>query len=158
MLKLARESAYDEIKRKWIEACHSVGGGYVQGQTSAKDSDDQSSTGQLELGWALRKAWKSVVFSEKAKNFLVEVFWTGEETGKKANASEVASKMKSLRDDTGQKMFAKTDWLTEQQIARYFSRLTALNKSGHLQRTRAVSLNEDLETEDDDLAAETETM
>ena len=158
MLKLARESAYDEIKRKWIEACHSVGGGYVQGQTSAKDSDDQSSTGQLELGWALRKAWKSVAFSEKAKNFLVEVFWTGEETGKKANASEVASRMRSLRDDTGQKMFAKTDWLTEQQIARYFSRLTALNKSGHLQRTRAVSLNEDLETEDDDLAAETETI
>ena len=55
-------------------------------------------------------------------------------------------------------MFAKTDWLTEQQIAHYFSRLTALNKSGHLQKTCAVSLNEDEETEDDDLAAETETI
>ena len=93
MLKLARESAYDEIKRKWIEACHSVGGGYVQGQTSAKDSDDQSSAGQLELKW---KARKSVVFSEKAKNFLVDVFWTGEETGKKANASEVASRPENV--------------------------------------------------------------
>ena len=112
----------------------------------------------LELGWALRRARKSVGFSEKAKNFLVDVFWTGEETGKKANASEVASRMKSLRDDTGQKMFAKTDWLTEQQFARYFRRLTALNKSFHLQRTRAVTLNEDGETEDDDLAAETETI
>ena len=70
----------------------------------------------------------------------------------------MASRMRSLRDDTGQKMFAKTDWLTEQQIARYFSRLTARNKSGHLQMTRAVSLNEYLETEDDDLAAETETI
>ena len=82
------------------------------------------------------------------------MFWTGDELGKKANASEVASRMKSLRDDTGQNMFAKTHWLTEQQIARYFSRLTALNKSGHLQRTRPVSLNEDQETEDGDLAAE----
>ena len=158
MLKLAKESAYDEIKRKWIEACHSVGGGYVRGQTSAKDSDDQSSARQLELGWALRRTRKSVAFSEKAKNYLVDVFWTGEETGKRANASEVASRMKSLRDDTGQKMFAKTDWLTEQQIARYFNRLAALNKSGHLQRTHAVSLNEDEETEDDDLAAEAETI
>ena len=110
--------------------------------------------GQLEPGWALQKARKSVAFSEKAKNYLVDVFWTGDETGKKANNSEVASRMKSLRDDTGQNMFSKTDWLTEQQIARYFSRLTALNKSCHLQRTRAVSLNEDEETEDGDLVAE----
>ena len=65
MLKLAKESAYDEIKRKWIKACHSVGGGFVRGQTSAKDSDDHSSAGQLELGWALRRARKSVAFSEK---------------------------------------------------------------------------------------------
>ena len=86
------------------------------------------------------------------------MFWTGEETGKKVNASEVASGMKSLRDDTGQKMFAKTDWLTEQHIARYFSRLAALNKRDHFQSTRAVSLNEDEETEDDDPAAETETI
>jgi len=35
MMKLAKQSVYDEIKRKWTEACHSVGGGYVRGQTSA---------------------------------------------------------------------------------------------------------------------------
>ena len=58
----------------------------------------------------------------------------------------------------GQKLFAKTYWLPEHQISRYFSRLTAQKKSGHLQKTRAVSLNEDEETEDDDLAAETETI
>ena len=33
IVKLAKESAYDEIKRKWTEACHSVSGGYVRGQT-----------------------------------------------------------------------------------------------------------------------------
>ena len=86
------------------------------------------------------------------------MFWTGEETGKKANASDVASRMKSLRDDTGEKMFAKTEWLTEQQIARYFSRLSALNKSGQLQRTRSVSMNADEEADADDLVAEAETV
>ena len=159
MVRLAKEFAYDEIKRKWTEACHSVGGGYVRGQTSAIfDTDEQATAKQVERGWALRKTRKSVAFSEKAKSYLVEVFWTGEETGKKANASGVASRMKSLRDETGQKMFAKSDWLTEQQIARYFSRLSALNKSGQLQRTRSVSINEDEEADADDLAAEAETV
>ena len=91
ILKLAKESAYEEIKWKWIEACHSVGGGYFRGQTSAKDSDDQSPAGHLELGWALRRIWKSVALSEKVKSYLVDVFRTREETGKKANASDLAS-------------------------------------------------------------------
>ena len=158
MVKLAKESAYDEIKRKWTEACLSVGGGYVRGQTSADDSEDQSAACQVEQGWALRRTRKSVAFSEKAKSYLVDVFWVGEETGKKATASDVASRMKTLRDESGQKMFAKTDWLTEQQIARYFSRLSALNKSGQLQRTRSVSMTEDEEADADDLAAEAETV
>ena len=117
MVKLAKESAYNEIKRKCMETCHSVGGGYVHGQISAKDSEDQSPAGQVELGWALRRTWKSAAFLEKAKSYLVDVFWTGVETGKKATPSDVAFRMRSLRDDNGQKMFNKTDWLTEQQIA-----------------------------------------
>ena len=59
---------------------------------------------------------------------------------------------------TGQKMFTKIDWLTEQQIARYFSRLSALNKNGQLHRTSSVSMNEDEEADADDLAAEAETV
>ena len=82
----------------------------------------------------------------------------GEETGKKATASDVAIKMKSLRDETGQKVFAKTDWLTEQQIARYFSRLSAQNKSGQLQRTSSLNMDEEEEADADDLAAEAETV
>ena len=82
MLKLAEESERNR-------------GVYVPGQTAAKDSDDQSLAGQLEPGWALWRARKSVAFSEKAKNYLVDVFWTRDELGKKANASEVASRMKS---------------------------------------------------------------
>ena len=158
MVKLAKESAYDEIKRKWTEACHSVGGGYVRGQTSASSSDDQSPAGQVEHGWALRRTRKSVAFSEKAKSYLLNMFWMGEETGKKATASDVAFRMKSLRDETGQKMFTKIDWLTEQQIARYFSRLSALNKSGQLPRASSVGMNEEEEADADDLAVEAETV
>ena len=89
-----------------MEAVHSVGVGYFHGQTSPKDPDEQS---QVDPGWALRKTRKVVAFSQKANNYLVNVIWTGEETVKKAIASDVASRMKSLRDDTGQKMFSETE-------------------------------------------------
>ena len=150
---------HDKIRQKWAEACHSLGGGYVRGDSATFDSSDQATPGEVvELGWALQKNRKPVAFSEKAKSYLVDVFWVGEETGKKANASFVASRMKSLRDENGQKMFTKTDWLTEQQIARYFSRLSALNKAGRLQRAHSSLMNEDEEADADDLVVEAEAV
>ena len=112
----------------------------------------------MDLGWALQKTRKAVAFFHRAKNYLLSVsFRTGEETGKKATASDVAPKMKSSRDDTGQKMFSKTDWLTEQQIARYFNRLSALTKTGLLRRSPSVSMTEDEEADADELALEVNT-
>ena len=111
----------------------------------------------MDLGWVLRKTRKAVAFFLRAKNYLADVFWTGEETGKKATASDMAPKMKSSRDDTGQKMFSKTDWLTEQQIARYFSWLSALTRTGLLRRSPSVRMTEDEEADADKLALEVDT-
>ena len=52
-------------------------------------------------------------------------------------------------------MLSKTDRLIEQQIARYFSRLSAETKIGLLTRSLSVNMNEDEEA--DDLASEVET-
>ena len=41
-----------------------------------------------------------------------------EETGKKASAFDVCSKMRALRDDSGRKIFSKEEWLTTEQTAR----------------------------------------
>ena len=54
-------------------------------------------------------------------------------------------------------MLSETDWLIEQQIARYFSRLSAVTKIGLLSRSPSVSLNEDEEADTDDLTSEVET-
>ena len=83
-------------------ACHSIGDGYVQGRTSGKNSDEQSLTSQVDFGWALWKTQKTATFSQKAKNYLLDVCWTGEETSK-ATASDVTSQISSLREDTSQK-------------------------------------------------------
>ena len=54
-------------------------------------------------------------------------------------------------------MLSKTDWLIEQRIARYFSRLSAVTKTGLLTRFPSVNMNEDEEADAEDLASEVET-
>ena len=46
--------------------------------------------------------------------------------------------------------------LIQQQIARYFSRLSAVTKRGLLMRSSSVNMNEDGEADADDLASEFE--
>ena len=54
-------------------------------------------------------------------------------------------------------MLSKTDWLIQQQIARYFSRLSAVTKIGLLTRSPSVNMNEDEEANANDLASEVES-
>ena len=86
------------------------------------------------MGWALKKT-KSVHFTTKVCQFLLEVFLQGEDTGNKATAEDVAARMRSKRTAEGTKVFTKDEWLTSTQISSYFSRLAALNRSGALHRT-----------------------
>ena len=52
----------------------------------------------------------------------------GEETGRKVTPVEAATRMRPLRDETGNRKFGKGEWLTPQQITSYFSRLAAMKK------------------------------
>ena len=84
-----------------------------------------------------------------------DTFFQGEQTGVKANPADIASKMRSLRTENGIKLFAKEEWLSTLQVARYFSRLSALNKRGILQRNVSASQEEE---EDLDYVSEIEAM
>ena len=103
----------------------------------------------MDLEWALWETQKAAAFYQKAKNSLLDVCWTGDETTK-ATASNVAFQILSLRDDTGQKC-PKTKCLIEQKIARYFSRLSALTKIGLLKRPPSVRRNSTDATKNTDL-------
>ncbi|RMX55418.1 hypothetical protein pdam_00022194 [Pocillopora damicornis] len=52
-------------------------------------------------------------------------------------------------------MLYRTDWLIEQQLAGYFSRISALTKAGLLKRFSSVSMNKDEEVDAHDLVSET---
>ena len=97
-------------------ACHSIGDGYVRGRTSGKNSDEQSLTSQVDFGWALWKTQKTATFSQKAKNYLLDVCWTGEETSK-VTTSNVTSQISSLSDDTNQKCCLRpTGWYSSKSL------------------------------------------
>ena len=165
LLALERESMYDVIKKKWAETCKSISGSYMEAAhppTSASASVSHSQTEDApptaDIGWALKKAKKSVHFTTKVRQFLREVFLQGEGSGNKATAEDVAARMRSMRTTEGTKVFTKDEWLTSTQISRYFSRLAALNRSGALHKTeearpaptKPVSDGEESEGEEED--------
>jgi len=63
--------------------------------------------------------------------------------------------MKSVRSANGNKLFRNDEWLSTLQVARYFSRLSALNKRGVLKRNVSVPQEEG---EDLDYVSEIEAM
>lgn len=87
-LERERESTYDVIKKKWAETCKSISGSYVeaaQPPTSASSSVSHSQSEEppptADMGCALKKTKKSVHFTTKVHQFLLEVFLQGEDTG-----------------------------------------------------------------------------
>ena len=67
LIKLERESDYDNIIAKWAETCKTVSGDYVQGEIGVAPSMTESpsvaaDSPSLEEGWALKKAKKSARF------------------------------------------------------------------------------------------------
>ena len=78
------------------------------------------------MGWALRAKKKKTVFSTEQKQYMKEKFEVGKRTGKKVDPFYAADEMRNL----GQ--FKKKDFLSEQQIASFFSRLAQMDRKGDL--------------------------
>ena len=94
---------------------------------------------------------KLMPFFQKAKKYLLNVCRTREETSKKCGFSNMEFKRRHQPE-----MLYRTDWLIEQQIAWYFSRISALTKAGLLKRFCSVIMNKDEEVDADDLVSETD--
>ena len=88
---------------------------------------------------------------KQAEKYLPNACRTGEETSKKYGFSNMEFKRRHRPE-----MLYRTDWLIEQQIAWYFSRISALTKAGLLKKFFSVSMNKEEEVDADDLVSETE--
>ena len=81
------------------------------------------------------------------KNFLLEVFLVGEETGRKVTPPYALKRIRTLcREGTNERFFDKEEWLTAQQIASYFSRLATLKNTGKFPEASDINIaHQDLE-------------
>lgn len=75
----------------------------VEGSGTAKASDSRSS---LSMGWALKSSvTQRIRLTENQKQYLTEVFKRGEQTGKKADPSNVSKSMRKVRNADGSSGF-----------------------------------------------------
>ena len=75
----------------------------------------------LPMSWALKTVTKKARFTQKQNEFLKLQFEIGEQSGRKADPSEVSKLMRSARDEFGARHFQPEDVLTGQQITGFFS-------------------------------------
>ena len=96
---------------------------------------------------------RPICLTENVKTYLKRIPLEGEEAGKKASAAAVCSHIRGQCDGSGRKILAKEDLLVADQIAKYFSRLSVLYRSGRL------AVNPDTtEDEEEDCVVEAEEI
>ena len=91
--------------------------------TQSTPCSNNQDTETLPMGWALQKRVSTGKFPEGVKNYLTAIFDLGEATGRKADPMQVSVDMRMARDESGERIFTREDWLTKTQIKSFFSRL-----------------------------------
>ena len=78
------------------------------------------------MGWALKSSGtQRTRLTENQKQYLTEVFKISEQTGKKADPSNVSKSMRKVRNADGSSRFDASSYLTSQQVASFFSCLSS---------------------------------
>ncbi|CAB4029913.1 SURP and G-patch domain-containing 1, partial [Paramuricea clavata] len=145
---LERESFLDKAMLRYAENLES-GAASIVGQV--EEIAEESKVPSIKMGWALKRVSTSRHrFNEKQKKYLIDIFLLGEQTGQKADASDVSKSMRKARNADGSLLFLSNEYLTSQQITSFFSR-TAAKKS--IQVTSASNLDLDDDDDLDDLVS-----
>jgi hypothetical protein len=112
---ISNESVYDVLRREWANSFKSVTTKDVQ--ASAQSGIQRIQESALEMGWALNQPKTgSVRFPEKVKKYLVAKFDSGERTGHKADPTQVSLDIRAAKDESGERLFKREEWLNKQQI------------------------------------------
>ena len=146
------EGIFDKLRQDWAKRFVTIDKRVVTAQSTASYNDNKSAT-TLPMGWALQKRAPSKKFPEAAKKYLTARFDLGEATGRKADPTQVSVDMRIARDESGQRIFTREDWLTNVQIKSFFSRLAAARRKNMLQQ-----VTDSLEEDDEDDEAELDTL
>lgn len=123
-----QESIYDALRRDWVEQFSSltVTDDAPREIAGARVCAEHMDSVLLPSGWALQKVRGGASrFTEKVRRYLSRKYDVGERTGRKADPEQVAQDMRTARDESGNRIFEREEWLTKSQIQGFFSRLTS---------------------------------
>ena len=99
--------------------------------TATEVNNKESPSLNVSAGWALKARRKVVKFSTRQKRYLVSLFEQGEKTNRKEDPKNVADMIRKDRAPSGAKMFEPSEYLRKEQIASFFSRLSAQRSKGN---------------------------
>ena len=130
---VSRVSQYDAIRRDWALKFSSVDTAGIKSCSSDSKgprtlTEDIAATPPLQTGWALSKPRSNVRFSQKVKEYLTARFTLGERTGRKADPAQVAVDMRNAKNESNERLFTRTEWMTKTQVQSFFSRLAATRR------------------------------
>lgn len=111
------QNGFDIVKKMWVQKCISV----EREHKFVIQSASNVTTSFLNEGWALKSTRTSKRFSSKVKEYLKEIFIDCETSGKRPNFEKLAEELKTIRSDSGLKLFPVDDWLTPPQIRSLFA-------------------------------------
>jgi Arf-GAP/Rho-GAP domain/ANK repeat/PH domain-containing protein 3 len=128
------ESIYDQLRRQWAAqfgnvTVHKSNTEPISGDNtihSEGESDCPSSA--LPMGWALHAPASKSRFPDCVKLYLKAKFDLGERTGEKADSQQVALDMRNARNEDGDRLFQRDQWLTKNQVKGFFSRLAVARR------------------------------
>ena len=117
---------YDTLRREWANKYSTVTTDVQKAATTQKSTVQlESGESDLHMGWALSKARSGCArFSMKVRQYLVAKFNYDQKTGKKCDPVQVATDMRKAKNQAGDRLFAREDWLTATQVKGFFSRLS----------------------------------
>ena len=121
-----QETLYDKAKR--VYASKLMDESSMMPTVQLQCEEQSQCFTPLPMGWALKTITKKARFTQKQNEFLKQQFEIGEQSGRKADPSEVSKLMRSARDELGTRRFQPEEVLTGQQIIGFFSRLAAKKK------------------------------
>ena len=122
---LERETLYDKAMLGYAAKLEQGATAEVPEIPTADIHLEQPHESVLQKRWALKSTKQRKRLSEKQKKYLLDVYQIGESTGHKAEPASVARSMRMSKNSDGSLLFDASEFLTPQQIANFFSRLSA---------------------------------
>jgi hypothetical protein len=103
-----------------IQSLRNLNNGNVQ----AKHDNDLFEQVFLSQGYAIRQRQKSTKMTDEQQNFFLQLFYHGQDTGKKVTIEKAYQDMRAALKPDKTKLFPTNQYLTKNQIRSLFGRLT----------------------------------